>query len=99
MVFLLQVLIKPVSNTGNNNVANVARFFLNNGSTNATATNNSFIKEVSLPATTGSANAALIDIAVSFNIPIPAGYKLNVVLGTTVGAGLGWYFAGVGGFY
>jgi len=44
------------------NVATVARVFINNGSTNATAMNNALIAEIALPATTAS-NSALINNA------------------------------------
>ena len=80
------------------NVATVMRFFVNNGSTNATAANNSLIHEATIAATTLSETAALVDnnITISANttetippIPyLPAGYKLNVTIGTTVAAGL-----------
>jgi hypothetical protein len=95
--FIQIVTVKPVTHTGSNNVANVARFFLNNGLTNATAANNSFIGELTLQATTGVANAAVQEFALPLFRTIPDGYKINVCLGTTVGAALGWYFTGWGG--
>ena len=80
------------------NVATVLRFFVNNGSTNATAANNSLVHEVTIAATTLSETAALVDndITIAKNttetaVPIPylpAGYKLNVTIGTTVAAGV-----------
>lgn len=80
------------------NVATVLRFFVNNGSANTTATNNSLIHEVTIPATTLSEVAALSDTDVTITknttetaVPIPylpAGYKLNVTIGTAVSAGL-----------
>lgn len=80
------------------NVATVLRFFVNNGSTNATAANNSLIHETTIASTTLSETAALTDnnITISVNttetvVPIPylpAGYKINVTIGTTVAAGL-----------
>lgn len=81
--FVGYIKLKPLGT----NVASVARFFLNNGSTNATATNNALIAEVTLPATTASATAALTEITVPINLPVQAGYVLNWVLGTTVAAG------------
>ncbi len=95
--FIQTITVKPVSHTGSNNVANVARFFLNNGSTNATASNNSFIGELTLQATTGSATASVQEFTFPLFKAIPDGYKINVCLGTTVGAGLGWYFTAWGG--
>jgi hypothetical protein len=80
------------------NSATVVRFFVNNGSTNATPTNNSLIHEVTIAATTVSEVAAQIDynVTVTFNtsetappIPyLPSGYKINASVGTTASAGL-----------
>jgi hypothetical protein len=76
------------------NVATVVRFFINNGSTNATATNNTLFYEVTVPATTLSEVAALNDISIAFDgnflpqLVLPSGYKINVTIGTTVAAGL-----------
>lgn len=89
------------------NVATVARIFVNNGSTNATATNNTLYAEITLPATTLSEVAALvlqeipnplniIDMS-GFPLVLPPGYKLNVTIGTTVSAG--YAVTAVGGKY
>ncbi len=69
------------------NIATVARIFINNGSTNATIANNILIDEVTLPATTAAAAAALALYEVTLGFGIQAGYKVNVTLGTTVSAG------------
>lgn len=81
--FVGMIKLKP---TGTN-VASVARFFGNNGSTNATATNNWFLGEVTLPATTASATAALIELALPVFQGFQNGYKINMTLGTAVAAG------------
>jgi hypothetical protein len=80
------------------NIATVVRLFINNGSTNATASNNSFWDEIVLPATTAS-NTAVIGPAMEFGLgfPLPAGYKLNIALGTAVAAG--WNSCAIGGKY
>lgn len=79
------------------NVATVMRFFINNGSVNTTAANNSLIHEVTIAATTLSETAALADNDITISkgtdvfVPIPylpAGYKINVTIGTAVAAGL-----------
>jgi hypothetical protein len=79
------------------NVATVLRFFINNGSDPTTATNNALIHEVTIAATTLSEVAALADNDILTvkgsdyvcSIPyLPAGYKINVTIGTTVAAGL-----------
>jgi len=69
------------------NVASVARFFINNGSTNATASNNALIAEVTLPATTSSATSALVELGYALMQALQAGYKINMTLGTAVAAG------------
>lgn len=85
------------------NVATVMRFFINNGSPNSTPTNNSLFYEVTCPATTLSEVASLADISLIFdgvNLPqivLPAGYKINVALGTAVAAGLN--VTAIGGAY
>lgn len=45
------------------------------------------IAEMTLPATTAAANAALPHYRVPIRQPIPSGYRLRVALGTTVSAG------------
>lgn len=72
------------------NTASVARIYQNNGSTNATATNNGFIGEVSLPATTSTNTAATSwDIVWKPAVPIalPPSFRIYVGLWTTVAAG------------
>jgi hypothetical protein len=69
------------------NIATVGRVFINNGSTNATAANNTFWDEISLAATTANAAAALQTFELPLNFAIPAGYVLNTTLGTTVAGG------------
>lgn len=81
------------------NVATVARVFVNNGST-SNNTNTSLITEITLPATTAAAAAALADVTISgtpFPLVLPPGYKLMVTLGTTVAAG--YRVAAYGGKY
>lgn len=68
-------------------VATVARIFVNNGSTNTTAANNALIMEVPLTATTASNSASNPGAEIFLDLQLPAGYKLNVTLGTAVSAG------------
>lgn len=79
------------------NTASVLRIFLNNGASNAVAANNTLWYEISLPATTLSEVAALVDIVIPINRAIPIGYKLNATIGTTVAAG--WAATGSAGDY
>src|SRR6266568_4806657 len=71
------------------NIASVLRVFVNNGSASSTAANNSLIGEISLPATTAATAAATQNIEYPINFALPAGFKINVTLGTSVAAG--WY--------
>jgi hypothetical protein len=75
----------------------VLRIFINNGSTNATIANNSLIAELNLPGTTLSETVAQPDYEKDLNIALPAGFKINVTLGTTVAAG--YQVSVVGGAY
>ncbi|MBP6733631.1 MAG: hypothetical protein KA142_02870 [Chromatiaceae bacterium] len=79
------------------NVATVLRVFVNNGATNETDTNNSLILEQTIAATTLSETAQLLDNLVTLDLSLPAGYVVNVTIGTTVAAGL--QVTGVGGNY
>jgi hypothetical protein len=69
------------------NVATVARVFINNGATTATASNNALWDEISLAATTLSETSALSTYEIPLNFALPAGYRLYVTLGTAVAAG------------
>lgn len=68
------------------NVGAVARIYINNGSTNWTATNNQFFWEISLPATTASTTSSTLDIDYPLWIALPPWYKIYVWLGATVAA-------------
>lgn len=79
------------------NVASVLRVFLNNGQTNSVPANNVLFKEVALPATTLSEVIGTLEVSVPMELALPPGYKINVVLGTTVAGG--WIISGLGGKY
>lgn len=79
------------------NVATVARIYLNNGSTNGTATNNTLYGQISLPATTASNTAATAEHEYPIELALPAGFRIYVGLGTTVASG--WSVTAVAGQY
>ena len=79
------------------NTASVARIYLNNGSANTTATNNSFFGQISLPGTTAINTAATTEIDYPMNIAMNPGFRIYVGLATTVSAG--WVVAPVAGQY
>jgi hypothetical protein len=91
--FIGTVKLKPLGT----NVASVARLFINNGSTNATASNNALVGEVPLSATTASATSSLAELGYTFNQALQAGYKINMTLGTAVAAG--WIASADAGSY
>lgn len=70
------------------NIATVVRFFINNGSTNATATNNALVYEATWATNTASQTAASAPVSWPANLYMPAGYKLNVTIGTAVASGI-----------
>jgi hypothetical protein len=80
-----------------NNVATVARIFINNGSATSGATNNALWDEISLAQTVLSETSALSTYEVPLNFALPSGYKLYVTLGTAVSAG--YTITCVGGKY
>ena len=69
------------------NVASVARVYLNNGSTNGTGTNNLFIGEVALPATTATNAGSTAEVEYPINRALKAGWRVYVGIGTAVAAG------------
>ena len=88
---------KLVARALGTNVATVLRVFINNGGVNTTAVNNTLIGEMTLPATTLSEVAAQPDYVLPLNFVLPAGYKINVTLGTAVAAG--YQVSVIGGQY
>jgi hypothetical protein len=79
------------------NVATVMRIFINNGSANTTASNNTFYGEISLPAITSSSSAATVDIDYPMNFALPGGFRIYCGLGTAVSAG--WVIVPIAGKY
>jgi hypothetical protein len=83
--------------TAGTNIATVARVFINNGSTNATAANNILWDEITLAASTISEVAAQVVYELPLNFALPPEYKLNITIGTTVAAG--YFVTVIGGKY
>jgi len=69
-------------------VATVIRIFVNNGATNATATNNSLYTEATIASTTLTEVAAQTDNSIAMNISLPATYRVYATIGTSVAAPL-----------
>lgn len=81
------------------NAVSVARIYINNGSANTTATNNSFYGELSLPATTAITTAATVDVDYPMNFAIPAGYKIVVGISAASALATGWSVTTIAGAY
>lgn len=79
------------------NVATVMRIWLNNGSTTATASNQTLIFERQLGATAVSQTLEQGDVTCPINMSIPSGYILYFTFGTAVAAG--YDVSTVGGDY
>ena len=69
------------------NVPTVARIWLNNSGTTATAANNVLWDEISLAASTASISSALSIYEVPINFALPPAYRFYVTFGTTIAAG------------
>ena len=69
-------------------VQTVLRVFLNNGLTNATPANNTLYMERTIPAYTLSETTEQLDIAVQLDVALPAGWRVNCTIGTTVASAL-----------
>lgn len=78
--------------------ATVMRFWINNGSTTGTATNNILFGEMTIPAITISAVAATPELDYPMELPLPAGYRIYVTVETDPGA-TNLMATGVGGKY
>ena len=65
--------------------ATVVRLWLNNGSANTTATNNSFLNNIAIPAQVYINTTQMPVGIVPLNISIPAGWKLYAGLTTAMG--------------
>ena len=76
------------------NIATVARFWINNGATTGTATNNSWFLDVTLPSATNSIVASIPAIIIELNLIVQATYRLYATIGTTVAAGYDALVAG-----
>jgi hypothetical protein len=94
--FVQRIRFKSIQN---NSTASVARVYLNNGSTNTVAANNSFFGEISLPAVTQNTTAATVDIDYPLNVAMPPGYRIVIGISTVPVLGQGWVPTVIAGAY
>lgn len=83
---------------GTNSNATVARVWVNNGLTTATAANNVLFDEITLPTTTVSQVAAQANYELPLNFALPAGYGIYITLGQAP-TSAGWEATVIGGKY
>ena len=83
---------------GTNSNSTVARVWVNNGATTATAANNTLIDEITLPNTLVSQVASQANYELPLNFALPAGYRVYVTLGTAP-TSAGWNATVIGGKY
>jgi len=79
------------------NIATLVRLFVNNGSSNTTAANNSLVYEQVVAANTVSQTSASTRLEIALNLALPAGYKLNCTIGTAIATGI--QVSAIGGHY
>lgn len=79
------------------NIQTVLRVFLNNGSTPATATNNSFFTERTIPASTNSETQELNEQQIPLNIGLSPGQRILISNPQNVAAG--FQATAIGGDY
>ncbi len=79
--YISKVVFQPIGAC----TASAGRIFLNNGQTSATATNNTYLKDVTLPTLAAvSEVASMAPTEVALDLVVPPFHKLNITLGTTV---------------
>ena len=84
---------------GANATASVARVYVNNGSVNTSAANNSFYGEVGLPIVAASTTAATPDVDYPMGFAIPAGYRIVIGVSSSGALGTGWSVTTIAGAY
>lgn len=93
--FVQRIRFRPL---GTNTNATVARIWINNGSTTATASNNTLFDEITLTSITVSEVAAQTTFELPLNIALPPGNRLYVTVGTAP-TSAGWQATVIGGKY
>jgi len=80
------------------NVASVLRVFFNNGGANSIAANNILFADQGLLATTNTEVAGQTEYFIPVRTALPAGYNINITLGTAVAAGWAATVIGAGDY-
>jgi len=91
--YVERIILKPIGT----NVVSAMRFFINNGAAVGTATNNTYIGDATLPATTISAVNGMVEVNFYLGFALMPGFKIYMGLATAVAAG--WVALPVAGDY
>lgn len=91
--YVKKLILKPLGT----NVTTKLMIFINNGSANSTAANNTMVYDITLPASTASNSSMLPTMEIPLDLILPSGYKLLFTLGTAVSAG--WQITTFSGDY
>lgn len=94
----VQSIFVKANTTTTTSAAATFRIFINNGSTNGTATNNSLFREYTLTTVTASSTAATLNFEFPLNIQLPPGYKILCTCATLAGS-TGYNVTCMGGDY
>ncbi len=95
--FITSLTVKSTTTTLTSAAATL-RIWINNGSTNATASNNFLLREFTLGAVTGSNTASTLNYEFPINQQLPASYTIYVAIATMAGS-TGWDVIGLGANY
>jgi hypothetical protein len=99
--FIQRLIFQPISTSGSTTTnAAAGRIYLNNGSTQGTATNNTLIKEITLAATAvnTAGTSASFGYEVPLNFQLPASYTIYVGV-TSFAASTAWQVCAIAGNY
>ena len=77
----------------------VVRMYVNDGGATTTASTSAMIGEITVPATTASANAAIVSFEQPINKAIQAGYKIYVTFAASTAFTAGFQFTCFAGDY
>jgi len=95
--YIQKLRFKPVPTVST--LVTVGRVWINNGLTSTNAVNSVLYDDISLPVATGSSIASTPSYEMPLNFALPAGYRLIVTLGATMGTSTGWNVTAVAGKY
>ncbi len=95
--YVASISVKAGTTTATSAAATM-RVWINNGSTNGTATNNTLIREYTLGAVTAGSLGSTLNMEFPLNVMLPNGYKIITTV-ATMATSTSWQFTCMGGDY